>query len=88
MLANKIKLPEVSDFPGFPHPSLVALSDAATRGSAGITAVVDIQADMLHVANAGDSRAVAGWWNPTTRTWRCDVLSEDHDVENLREADR
>lgn len=81
-------MPEGPDYPGFPHPSLVALGDAATRGSAGITAVVDVAADMLHVAGAGDSRAVAGWWNPNTKTWRCDVLSDDHDRRNPREAER
>lgn len=80
-------MPAVGNFPGFPHPSLVALADAASRGSTVATAVIDAQADMLHVAHCGDTRAVAGWWNPETRMWRCDVLTEDHDVENDKEAD-
>ena len=88
LLENKIKLPDVPGYPGFPNPGLVALADAPSRGSAGITAIVDVKGDTLHVANLGDSRAVAGWWNPEDKVWRCDILSSDQECENPAEADR
>lgn len=88
LLENKIKLPDVPGYPGFPNPGLVALADAPSRGSAGITAIIDVKGDTLHVANLGDSRAVAGWWNPEDKVWRCVILSSDQECENPAEADR
>ena len=64
LLKNNIKLPDLPNWPGFPNPALVALADAPARGSAAMTAVIDVVGDTLHVANSGDSRAVAGWWDP------------------------
>lgn len=74
--------------PGFPQATLLALADIAARGSAAITAIVDVQRDQLHVANCGDSRALAGWYHPSTGQWRCQVLSDDLEPENPVEADR
>lgn len=87
LLASKISLPDVPSYPGFPHPSLAVLADAPSRGSTAITAIIDVAWDTLHVANTGDCRAVAGWWDGKTRQWRCEVLSEDHDARDPKQAD-
>lgn len=53
-----------------------------------MTAFVDVEGDKVYVANAGDCRAVAGWFNEQSGTWRCDVLSEDHGGRNPKEHAR
>jgi pyruvate dehydrogenase phosphatase len=88
ILSSQIQTPMNTVLPGFPQATLLTLADIAARGSAAITAVVDVQSDQLHVANCGDSRALAGWYHPSTGQWRCEVLSDDLEPENPVEADR
>lgn len=61
---------------------------SAQTGSVVVTALVDLEAEYLHVINLGDCRAVAGWYHYHDKAWECDVLSEDHTPENLSEAQR
>ena len=42
----------------------------------------------LYVACTGDSRAVAGVWEPTEGQWRVEVLSEDQTGRNPEEKKR
>lgn len=76
----------------FPNPSLVHAHLATLeRGGACLSnATIDIAQDKLYVTNVGDCRAVAGWRNPKTQLWRCDVISEigDCNGDNEEEAER
>ncbi|KAK4684063.1 pyruvate dehydrogenase phosphatase, partial [Tremellales sp. Uapishka_1] len=73
----------------YPPPSMFALlSTGDDCGACALTAVLDIKDDTLHVANLGDARAVAGWWNPSTSTWRCDTLTQDMMGDNPAEVAR
>jgi hypothetical protein len=72
----------------YPPPSKVASTLLESPGSCAITAMVDVKSKKLYVVNLGDCRAVAGWYNPETDMWRCDVLSTDHAVSNPDEANR
>lgn len=73
-----------------PAPSLVHLATLDTSGACATTAIIDAASDKLYVSNLGDCRAVAGWYDPKTGQWRCDVISEIGDVngDNDEEADR
>ncbi|WWC85606.1 uncharacterized protein L201_000470 [Kwoniella dendrophila CBS 6074] len=72
-----------------PHsPTLLNLENIYEVGSCAITAIIDVSADKLYVANIGDTRAVAGWWNPHKEEWRCDILTEDSTGENPTEVAR
>jgi pyruvate dehydrogenase phosphatase len=64
------------------------LSSIEGLGSCATTAIVDSRAGILYLANLGDSRAVAGWYNKDTTEWRCDVLSEDASAKNPKEVKR
>ena len=67
---------------------MMALATLESAGSCAITAVLDAANGKLYVANFGDSRAVAGWYDPSANSWRCDVLSDDLCGNNPREVDR
>ncbi|WRT63431.1 uncharacterized protein IL334_000336 [Kwoniella shivajii] len=72
-----------------PHaPSLLTTSTLFDNGACAVTAVVDVAADKLYVANVGDTRAIAGWWNPENREWMCDVLTADATCDNEQESQR
>jgi pyruvate dehydrogenase phosphatase len=71
-----------------PSPSLLSIGQLLKSGSCALTAIVDVESDRLYVANTGDCRAVAGWFDRNTNLWRCDVLSENQQCANPREADR
>ncbi|WWC57904.1 uncharacterized protein I303_100439 [Kwoniella dejecticola CBS 10117] len=72
-----------------PHgPAMLALATQFDMGACAVTAVVDAEADKLYVANVGDTRAVAGWWNAEKGEWKCDILSSDAECENEAEAAR
>lgn len=75
-----------SPFPLQPVYALLAELDSS--GSCATTAIVDVASDRLYVADTGDSRAVAGWWNPHQQRWRCDVLSADQTGDSPLEAAR
>ncbi|WWC67048.1 uncharacterized protein I206_100955 [Kwoniella pini CBS 10737] len=70
------------------NPSLLALANLFDMGSCAITAVIDVENDKLFVANVGDTRAVAGCWDPAKSKWRCDILTEDATCENEKEVER
>ena len=81
-------MPENPIFAGFPNPALIPLAETSVRGTTSITAVLDTEAKMLYLANLGDSRAIAGWWSPISNTWRCDVLTNEHQGGNPAEVTR
>jgi len=89
ILRNYLGDPEKSPLLPFPAPSLVHLANLEHRGSCATNMIVDIATDKMYVSTLGDTRAVAGWWNPTTKQWRCDVLSNTGDLnaQNPTEAD-
>lgn len=72
--------------PGGVTPQIHA--NLLTSGTTGVTATVVAATNKVVVANLGDSRAVAGWFNPTTGQWRCDQLTNDHEPGNPAEAAR
>ena len=72
----------------FPNPAMVAMANSEYRGSCALTTIIDVAHDKVYVANVGDSRAVAGWWNQAEAKWRCDILSNDHEGENEIERSR
>jgi pyruvate dehydrogenase phosphatase len=79
----------VSELPN-PSPTLLQLLPLETAGACAVTVIVDAVTDKLYVANIGDCRAVAGWQNPVTGEWRCDVLTDIGDTvaENPLESAR
>ncbi|WVQ64495.1 uncharacterized protein L199_002662 [Kwoniella botswanensis] len=82
--------PVADNLPGLPphSPTQLGLANLFDNGSCAITAIVDIESDKLYVANVGDTRAIAGWWNSEKGEWRCDILTEDATCENEQEAER
>ncbi|WVF69344.1 hypothetical protein IAT40_004120 [Kwoniella sp. CBS 6097] len=78
-------LPTSTNLPT-PNPALMAALPIA--GACACTALVDSKSGLLYLANMGDCRAVAGWYNPTQGTWRTDVLSQDHNAANPVEAEK
>ena len=57
-------------------------------GTTVVTAFVDLEAEMLYIANLGDCRAVAGWYHHSDKTWEYDVLTDDLTPENPSEAEK
>jgi pyruvate dehydrogenase phosphatase len=54
-------------------------------------AFVDTAHQHLYVANTGDARAVAGYWDEAsggTGAWRMEVLTEDQTGRNPKELAR
>jgi pyruvate dehydrogenase phosphatase len=73
------------------HPLALPTMSPATSGSCAIMAVFDTANRDLYVACTGDSRAVAGVWEPTEDgkgRWRVEALSEDQTGRNLDEKKR
>lgn len=82
---NKV-IPDLSQ-----HPLALTSMSPAVSGSCAIMAVVDTAHQDLYVACTGDSRAVAGVWEPTEDgkgQWRIEVLSEDQTGRNPKEVER
>lgn len=82
---NKV-VPDLSQ-----HPLALTSMLPAVSGSCAIMAVFDTAHRDLYVACTGDSRAVAGVWEPTEDgkgQWRIEVLSEDQTGRNPNEAKR
>lgn len=70
------------------HPMGLASMLPAMSGACAILAFVDTANEKLYVANTGDSRAVAGFWDERadgTGQWRMEVLSEDQTGRNPKE---
>ncbi|KAK0461989.1 phosphatase 2C-like domain-containing protein [Desarmillaria tabescens] len=73
------------------HPLALKTMLPAISGSCALMAVFDTAHKDLYVACTGDSRAVAGVWEPTPDGkghWRVDVLSEDQTGRNPNELKR
>ncbi|KAF8165562.1 phosphatase 2C-like domain-containing protein [Crassisporium funariophilum] len=73
------------------HPLALTAMLPAISGSCALMAVFDTAHRDLYVACTGDSRAVAGVWEPSTDGkghWRIEVLSEDQTGRNPSELAR
>ena len=73
------------------HPLALTSMHPAVSGSCAIMAIFDTVKHDLYVACTGDSRAVAGVWEPSEDgkgQWRVEVLSEDQTGRNPNEAER
>lgn len=57
-------------------------------GACTSTAIIDAAHDTLYVANLGDCRAVAGWYDPKKDQWRCDPLTNFGDGNADNEAEQ
>jgi pyruvate dehydrogenase phosphatase len=68
-------------------PAMVHLASLETAGACGLTITVDTASDKMYIANIGDCKAVAGWYDPKSGIWRCDVLNRELTVydENIAE---
>lgn len=80
------KIPDLSQ-----HPMALQTMLPAISGSCALMALFDTAHRNLYVACTGDSRAVAGVWEPTDDgkgTWRIEVLSEDQTGRNPSEIQR
>jgi len=88
ILEGRIRTPSNPILAGFPNPAFAPLAETSVRGATAVTALIDAESKVLYVANLGDSRAVAGWWDPISETWRCDVLTNEHQGGNPAEVAR
>jgi pyruvate dehydrogenase phosphatase len=75
------------------HPLALPTMLPAISGSCALLALLDTAHHNLYVACTGDSRAVAGVWEPDDANdgkgrWRVEVLSEDQTGRNPSEAAR
>ncbi|CAE6486169.1 unnamed protein product [Rhizoctonia solani] len=80
-----------SDMKPWEHPMAAASMLPALSGSCALLAVLDTSQRDLHVAVAGDSRAVAGYWDEDSNgqgKWRVEVLTEDQTGRNINEYHR
>lgn len=87
----------IPHFPAKPgKPSVRAIVkpmiEPADNGACAVTLLVDEEREEIYVANAGDARAVAGYWVAPGQGqrggWRCEVLTEDQMGDNPREIER
>jgi pyruvate dehydrogenase phosphatase len=67
---------------------IVNFSSPALSGSCALIALFDPQKKILHVANAGDSRAVLGRWDPQAEKYVAIPLSTDHNGYSQHEVAR
>ncbi|CAE6533777.1 unnamed protein product [Rhizoctonia solani] len=80
-----------SDMKPWEHPMAAASLLPALSGSCALLAVLDTSRRDLHVAVAGDSRTVAGYWDEDSNgqgKWRVEVLTEDQTGRNINEYHR
>ncbi|KAG2013314.1 phophatase 2C family protein [Coprinopsis cinerea AmutBmut pab1-1] len=73
------------------HPLALKAMQPAISGSCALLSVFDTAHRNLYVAVAGDSRAVAGVWEPSEDgkgSWRVEVLTEDQTGRNPSELAR
>ncbi|WVW86625.1 hypothetical protein I302_108678 [Kwoniella bestiolae CBS 10118] len=71
-----------------PPPSILGGPNIVSPGSCALTVIYDAAAERVYIANCGDCRAVAGWYDEKKKKWRCDVLTEDHNGDNPSERER
>ncbi|KAJ7930020.1 phosphatase 2C-like domain-containing protein [Mycena leptocephala] len=86
--SSATELPDLSK-----HPLALPAMLPAISGSCALLALLDTAHRNLYVACTGDSRAVAGVWEPDDAAegkgrWRVEVLSEDQTGRNPAEAAR
>jgi pyruvate dehydrogenase phosphatase len=92
-------IPHIPAKPGKPNlrPIVKPMIEPADNGACAVTCLVDEDREEIYVANAGDARAVAGYWVDGHRDasgkevqggWRCEVLTEDQMGDNPREIER
>ncbi|KAJ7129423.1 phosphatase 2C-like domain-containing protein [Mycena epipterygia] len=86
--SSSTEIPDLSK-----HPLALPAMLPAMSGSCALLALLDTAHRNLYVACTGDSRAVAGVWEPDASgggkgTWRVEVLSEDQTGRNPAEAAR
>ncbi|KAF8663482.1 hypothetical protein AX16_001050 [Volvariella volvacea WC 439] len=83
---NKV-IPDLSQ-----HPLALTTMLPAVSGSCALMAVFDTANRDLYIACTGDSRAVAGVWDPSAEdgkgAWQVEVLSEDQTGRNPNELRR
>jgi pyruvate dehydrogenase phosphatase len=70
-----------------PSPALMHLATLDKSGACFSTVVIDTAKDKLYVANLGDCRAIAGWRNPESGQYRCDILTIDGDANAANEVE-
>ncbi|KAJ7068516.1 phosphatase 2C-like domain-containing protein [Mycena amicta] len=83
---TNVSIPDLSQ-----HPLALPSMLPAMSGSCALLALLDTAHRNLYVACTGDSRAVAGIWEPEADgkgRWRVEVLSEDQTGRNPAEAAR
>ena len=71
-----------------PNPVLLSLGAGDDAGSCVTALIIDQKFGKMYAINLGDCRAVAGWWNPETKMWRCDRLSEIGDMRGDNDYER
>lgn len=87
-------IPHFPAKPGKPsvRPIAKPMIEPADNGACAVTLLVDEEREEIYVANAGDARAVAGYWIPSGQGqqggWRCEVLTEDQMGDNPKEVER
>ncbi|KAJ3347763.1 Pyruvate dehyrogenase phosphatase catalytic subunit, partial [Kappamyces sp. JEL0680] len=64
------------------------LEDSFVSFTGACSLIAHIKDDILHVAHAGDCRAVLGSYDPIKRELKAKGLTEDHQPGNLREQSR
>jgi pyruvate dehydrogenase phosphatase len=88
-LDNEICLDSVDRLTKNPSKRLAAeILAPALSGSCALLSFYDAHSQTLRVACTGDSRAVLGRLNPTTKKWYATPLSEDQTGSNPNEAAR
>jgi pyruvate dehydrogenase phosphatase len=70
------------------HVAAIEALAPAVSGSCALLATFDPKKDILRVACTGDSRAVLGRWDPSTKSYTCIPLSEDQTGFNEKEVAR
>lgn len=86
--SKSIEIPDLSK-----HPLALPAMLPAMSGSCALLALLDTAHRNLYVACTGDSRAVAGVWEPDDTAegkgrWRVEVLTEDQTGRNPAEVAR
>lgn len=82
---------------GNPNPGTISeeqrmkglmLLQPALSGSCSLSTLFDTSSSQLYVAVAGDSRAVMGTYDPESKKWKAETLSEDQTGRSAKEVER
>jgi pyruvate dehydrogenase phosphatase len=66
----------------------LSLLQPALSGSCSLSTLIDCSGSQLYVAVAGDSRAVMGTYDPESKKWKAETLSEDQTGRSAKEVER